>query len=184
MKKSIIIIIILLIGIENNGYTQGRQLEIDSLKQELVMARHDTTRILVMVDLCANYRLSNPDSALFYGQQALTLAKQIKFLKGEILALTYQSYVVRSIGNLPKSLEMGLKALQLAEENQLQEYTTATLNCVGGIYRVLGDLPEALTYFKQQMIVGAKLSNKLGLAHAESSIGGVFEAMNQLDSSS
>ena len=35
------------------------------------MARHDTSRVMIMVDLCATYRLSDPDSALYYGQQAL-----------------------------------------------------------------------------------------------------------------
>jgi len=184
--KKIIFSLILLIGIAIKGLAQDRQvekLEPDNLKQELAMARHDTTRVLIMVDLCTIYRLSDPDSALYYGQQALTLAKKIRFPKGELLALSFQSFVVTSIGNLPRSLEMGLKALQLAEGNQLQEHTTPTLNNIGGIYRTLGDLPKALTYFKQQMIVGAILSNKSGLAYSELAIGGIFLEMNQLDSS-
>ena len=91
-----------------------------------------------------------------------------------MLALTFQSFVIRSIGNLPRSLEMGLKALQIAEENQLQEHTTPTLNNIGGIYRTLGDLPKALTYYKQQMIVGAKFRIKRAWLMLNMAIGDCF----------
>ena len=179
MMKTIVFTLLLSL-VWSLGFSQSR---VDRLKQELVRARQDTTRVMIMVDLCKYYRLSDPDSALYYGQQTLTLAKDIKFPKGEMLALTWQSSVMMTIGNLPKSLEMGLKALQIAEENQLQEQTDPTLNTIGGIYRTLGDWPKALTYYKQQMIVGAKPSDKTGLAYAELAIGGVFTEMNQWDSS-
>jgi two-component system, NtrC family, sensor kinase len=179
MMKTIVFTLLLSL-VWSLGFSQSR---VDRLKQELVRARQDTTRVMIMVDLCKYYRLSDPDSALYYGQQALTLAKDIKFPKGEMLALTWQSSVMMTIGNLPKSLKMGLKALQIAEENQLQEHTDPTLNAIGGIYRTLSDWPKALTYYKQQMIVGAKPSDKTGLAYAELAIGGVFTEMNQWDSS-
>ena len=58
------------------GVTQTIQ-KIDSLKHKLVIAKEDTSRVLIMLRLCSEYDLSNLDSGIRYGQQALMLAQHI-----------------------------------------------------------------------------------------------------------
>ena len=60
---------------------------IDSLKHELVIAKQDTNRVKIGIDLCFNYWGINSDSSFKYGQQALDLSKKIKYYDGESWSL-------------------------------------------------------------------------------------------------
>jgi len=183
MKKSITIMI-LLIGIANNGLAQ-RQQTTDSLKHELAIAKQDTSRVLIMARLCALYRWSNTDSALFYGDRALTLAQQIKFPAGELYALATKSWALHTMGNLSKSLELGFRALQIGQDNQLGLQTGRALLAVGKCYLSLKDYPKALSYFRQyEQDLLDRYEYTAGLAYCELNIGAVFLATNQLDSAS
>ncbi len=82
------------------------QVERDSLKHELTISRPDTNRVLVLAELINYYKFNIPDSAFFYGQQALTLARQIKFPKGEAQALLFLSVTNSALGNASKALEL------------------------------------------------------------------------------
>lgn len=62
-------------------------MQTDSLKRQLLIAQPDTTLVLILAKLSEGYRGSKPDSAMFYGKRALTIARQIKFHKGEVNAL-------------------------------------------------------------------------------------------------
>ena len=68
-----------------------------------------------MANLAEGYRGSKPDSAMFYAQQALQLAKKIQFPRGEVRALLGISVVMRELGNLPKALDIAMKAHKIAE---------------------------------------------------------------------
>ncbi|RDB07407.1 hypothetical protein DVG78_05235 [Runella aurantiaca] len=108
----------LLALISSFGFAQNRQ-RIDSLKYELAIAKTDTSRVLIMAQLCNGYRPSKPDSAVFFGEKRMALAEKIKFPKGMIRNTTNYGRVMLDLGNIPKSLAMQFKALQMAKENNL-----------------------------------------------------------------
>jgi hypothetical protein len=125
---------ILLLLVWSNGYTQTRE-AIDTLHHQLAIARDDTSRIKAQAYLCLLYRLGNTDSSILYGQQALKSARQINYPTGEILALSFMSITMEQMGNLPKSLEMAFKALQIGKTNQLESKCEAALNAIGETYK-------------------------------------------------
>ena len=67
----------------------------DDLKRQLAATQEDTTRVALMAELGLQFRNTNPDSSIFYGQKALTLAEQIKYLRGEALALNTIALAMR-----------------------------------------------------------------------------------------
>lgn len=125
--------------------TQGR-LILDSLKRQLTIVKHDTSRVLIMAELSLRYRTPKPDSAMFFGEKALNLAQQIHFPQGEIRALAEVGRVLVDLGKLPQSLEMQFKALKIAEDNLLPQQKSLPLNYIGSIYYTLGNYPKALNY--------------------------------------
>ena len=171
---------ILLVFAWSVGLAQTKE-AIDSLHHQLAIAKDDTSRVKEMVWLCLAYRLGNTDSSLFYGQQALTAARQINYPAGEILALSFLSYTTQQMGNLPKALEMAFKALQIGNAHQL-ENNAGALNAIGETYIMLKDYPKALNYLRQQESICATNGNIEAFAYAKKDIAVVFEAMNQLDS--
>ena len=79
MKKKLFSILLYALSF-SFGFAQTSQV-IDSLKHELTIAKQDTTRVDILVDLCRKYWGINPDSSLKYGQQSLALSKEIHFYK-------------------------------------------------------------------------------------------------------
>ncbi len=168
-------------GFAQTAHAQGR-LRIDSLKRQLTIAKQDTSRVLIMARLCASYRVPKPDSSLVFGQQALTLAQQIKFPKGEIQALAHMGRTQLDIGSLPKSLEMQFRALQIAEDNHLPAEKALPLGYIGSIYLTLGNHRKAISYYRQAMVIYEANHNYQLVRTQKMNIGNAFEKMNQLDS--
>jgi len=171
---------ILLAFAYNCGFAQTKAV-IDSLQRQLALAKDDTSRVNAQAYLCLAYRLGNTDSSLFYGQQALTTARQINYPAGEILALSFLSITTQQMGNLPKALELAFKALQIGNANHLVN-SEAALNAIGETYIILKDYPKALSYLRQQKTICEANGNIEALAYAKKDIAVVFEEMNQLDS--
>jgi two-component system NtrC family sensor kinase len=164
------------------GFTQTKE-AVDSLQHQLAIAKDDTSRINAQIALCRLYRLGNTDSSLIYGEQAFQSAQQIHYLPGQILALSFMCIVTEQQGNLPKSLELGFKALQLAEEHHLESLTGGALNGIGEAYIILKDYPKALSYLRTNISI-VEPTNDEGLAYAYFDMGVAFDGMNQFDSAS
>ncbi len=182
MKTLTFTLLFTLIG--SVGFAQSAQarLVLDSLKRQLTFVKHDTSRVLIMAELCLKYRSPKPDSALFFGEKALKLAQQIHFPQGEIRALAEVGRVLVDVGNLPKSLEMRFKALQIAESNHLTPQIALPLNYIGSIYYTLGDYPKALNYYRQSLKIAEFYQNRQQISNQKMNMGTAFEKMNQLDS--
>jgi len=164
------------------GFTQTKE-AVDSLQHQLAIAKDDTSRINAQIALCLLYRLGNTDSSIIYGEQALQSAQQIHYLPGQILALSFMCIVTEQQGNLPKSLELGFKALQLAEEHHLESLAGAALDGIGEAYIILKDYPKALSYLRTYISIVEPTNNE-GLAYAYFDMGVAFDGMNQFDSAS
>jgi len=93
--------------------------DVPSLLQRLSAATSDTTRILIKCSLGEAYRSNNPDTSLIMANEALASSQELKFKKGEIHALVVLCVLYREKGDLPYALELGLKALKIAEEERL-----------------------------------------------------------------
>jgi two-component system, NtrC family, sensor kinase len=159
----------------------------DSLKQNLSIEKQDTSRVLTMAILCASYAFANFDSAVAYGNQALALAKKIKFPRGEAWALNCLGNAFINQGDIPKSMELRLKSLQIAEQYGYLTEEAACLDGLGFIYNYLKDYPKALSYGQKarQIIDKAKL-DVFGLdlkIRINLNLGTNYMLNNQLDSS-
>ncbi|HET9825244.1 MAG TPA: ATP-binding protein [Chitinophagaceae bacterium] len=163
------------------SFTQTRE-AVDKLHVRLASARDDTSKINARIDLCLAYRLGNTDSSLWYGQKALESAEKIKYIRGQVTVLGFMCIVMEQRGNLPKSLEMGFKALQLAEEHQLETLTGPALDGIGETYIILKDYLKAIGYLRRYIAIEANGLSDEGLAYAYFDMGVAFAGLNKLDS--
>ena len=137
---------LLLVFIGRISFGQNRQ-EVDSLRHELAIAKQDTNRVLILVELAGNYQNTNPDSTLLYGQRALDLAQKITFLRGQSRAFHALGSVNRLIGDLPKGFDLTFKGLQIAEENNFPFEAAISLNLLSVFFAAnLGDNLKAMDY--------------------------------------
>ncbi|MFN8354595.1 MAG: tetratricopeptide repeat protein [Spirosomataceae bacterium] len=173
--------IFFLMLIFSNVLAQNKQIT-DSLKHQLRIAKHDTSRVKVMSELCLEYRLSKLDLAMNYGKQALALAQKVDFPQSEAMASISLGFAYRESGDLPKALKLIIRALKLLEEtNDLQGIANAK-NSLGLIYWDLKDFTKALKYFHQAKSLSERWNLSRRLASVQNNIGVVFMEMNQFDS--
>ena len=185
MKIKILNLTILLLLLTGSCYAQTKEV-IDSLKSILATTKNDTTKIYAQANLCDAYRFGNLDSARFYGQQALKLARKINFIPGQILALGFLTAPVQQQGDYPKTLELGFEAIQLAKEHHLDVLAAPALSNMAAVYANLKDYQKAIDYSHQQILL--ELAGHIdrhidpGLAYGYLQMGAIHLLYNQLDS--
>ena len=181
MKK--IVGLFLLCFLSQQVIAQGNhQSIIDSLKQALSIGNIDTTTVLSMVELADQYKFSNVDSALFYGQKALVVSRKIKFQEGEYKSLFIMGYALSMAGNSPRALELELKALRITEKYNFTIGRGQILNRLGIIYRSARDFSSALFYHKQSKQLFDSSHNYNMAVSAEVYLGMTYYRLNELDS--
>ena len=172
---------LLLALISTFGFAQGRK-RIDSLKLKLTASKQDTNQVKILSLLCNDYRFLKPDSAFFYGQWALTLARQIKYSKGEAQALLVLGFTNEVIGNFPKALELHLKSSQIAENEGFKLMKGNALAHIGVIYRESNNFPKAMEYLRESKKIFESLHDKPMAVGSQNMIGRTFYLSGQLDS--
>jgi len=182
MKIILNIVLIKIVALSALGQLPGFRTT-DSLHQQLAVVKQDTTRVLILAELAEAFRNTMSDSAMRYGQQSLSLAKQIQFPKGEAKALLSMSVILREMGNFPKSLEAGLKALQISEQHHFVAAEQLSLIRIANVYSSSKDFTAALNYYR-----AAEKKLKLApdgylIAAVQVFIGDIYGELNQFDSS-
>ena len=178
MKKSITIVVILLV-IASIGVAQDVWL--GSIKHDLSVASHDTSRVLALAEFCNYYKLKRPDSALIYGYKALTLARRIKFQKGEVKAMEELIITQSNLGNDSKALQLIFQANKIAERNNMRFDKALLMLGRAGLYEQSKDYIKALNLFRESKKIFDSVNDLPFSVTAQYEIGETYLAMNQLD---
>lgn len=175
------LVIILLFSFAGSALLAQNKLT-ESLKRQLEVTKEDTAKVLLMAELALQFRNTNPDSSIYYGEKTLALARQIKFKRGEALALSNIGIALREKGDLPKALELEIQGLQIA---QLNNYTVEAAFClrrIGLVYMDLRNYPVALDYLYQSLHKSESIKFKRGMTIEYMNLGMTYEYMSQIDS--
>lgn len=92
---------------------------IDSLKNELSKAKHDTTKVLILDKLTTLFASSNPTQALRYGREAWALASKIKYDKGKVLSALSSGQIMLNTSDYAEALNKLLEARYICEKSKI-----------------------------------------------------------------
>lgn len=95
---------------------------VESLFHELNTIQNDTLRLLVLANIADSYAETKPDSAFYYSEIQLNLARSLKCKLNEANALVQMGYALTNLSNYPRSLQTYLSALEIAEDSTLEEH--------------------------------------------------------------
>ncbi len=142
----------------------------------------DTVRLLTMSQICNLYSTTNSDSALFYGQKALDLSRQIKYPKGEANALLDLALAIYYMGDYPRSMELCLKGLQISEKYNFIFLKAAAYDHIGNIYLDMKEYSKCIRYYHQSMKLCREINNNYLYDIGQSNLLLSYLGLNQLDS--
>ncbi len=162
------------------GQQEGYK-DVPSLLQKLSAATTDTGRILIKCSLGEAYRSNNPDTSFILANEALAASKELKFRKGEIHALVVLCVLSREKGDLPYALELGLKGLKIAEEEQLAYEQVYCLVRIAIVYIAVKDIQEGITYLKKADGVLKNNYDDFQWSVVQFFLGDAYDQLNDLD---
>ena len=153
--------------------------EVDSLRNTISHSSEILKVDLINSIIPDFYIDDKPDSCAKYAQAALAVAKEIKYLKGEIdtynrMSLFYSFY------NKPKCLEYAQKALKMAQEKEYRK-GEAEANYFLGTYYLSQDPFTAIGYFEKAQNIAVKNNLNEILALAYSGSGEAFRQRGAYD---
>ncbi len=147
--------------------------KIDSLENLLKEATGET-KLSILNKLAYKYRLSNPDSTIDYGFEALNLAESLENIKEKHAALSNIGMGYRYLGKYNEALEYQQKALEAASLMGNEKYVAVEYNRIGIIYKRLGLYSLALEYYLKALNIREKLNDKSGISNMYNNIGNVY----------
>ena len=176
-----------------------------SLKQlhlALMRAPNDTMRMSIYHELHEFYQEVNRDSAIFYTNKALPLARQLKLRLDEANILDGNGYVLMHLGNYPASLESFLLALKIAEDPSNEKYNyklkwgyekfssrtyrlkvlSSIHHDMGHLYGRTGNTNKQILKYRETESISESIRDTAFLALVNMNLGWAYSTLNKLDS--
>lgn len=187
--KKIITLILLLFSFQSFTFSQDQRL-IDSLQNILETAQQDTNTVKILNRLSRVYLDINPDKAMDYVMQSLTLSEQIGYKKGVSSSYNSMGNIYYRKSNYPEALKNYSASLKINEELGQKNNIASSYNNIGNIYRQQGNYPEALKQYSAALKIYEEFGDKINIAGAFLNIGIIYyfqgnypEALNNYSAS-
>ncbi len=146
MKKFICLFFLILSAKQVFGQASVSPVLADSLKKELLQAKEDTSKVLLLLQLAQCYTSIHLDTAKYYGKQGKALAKQLKYLDGELRCAVSLGFVMARTSDHYEGLKILLEAQTLCERFNKPEILAQVFATIGGTYINLREIKKAQPY--------------------------------------
>jgi signal transduction histidine kinase len=159
----------------------GLKNSIDSLYKELTISISSERKIDLALDIAGKYLATDPDSIIKYAERALELSLSEDNLRGQIGALGFLGEAQIYKGNLPKTLELGLQAMELSKNLPIEKtFIGPTYYNMAELYAQIGDYEKSFIYSQKEIDV--EVNGKTGGAYGYYQRANAFIRMNMPDS--
>jgi two-component system, NtrC family, sensor kinase len=178
------------------GFAQ--QSKIDSLRNVLNTATHDSIRLRSITNIYQYYEATNNDSTLFYATKGLSLARKNKQSLYEGRFLVAQAAALRQKGDYAATLKNLLQAFEIlqnpaSEKNAYgldnktpAEFRLARLDFAhqvyGGLMEETGNTEQAIFHVKESIRIASLTQNYFRISAGLAAIANKYLDADQLDS--
>ena len=148
---------------------------VDSLLNELLLAKEDTSKIKIFLNLSWEHHNSNPTKTVEYAKSALSLSESINYRYGVARSLNHIGIGLDIQGELNEAMKYYQAALDIATEMENETLIRNYLNNVGLIHERKGNYNIAMEYYhralgmideKKNKSTASILLNNIGLIHS------------------
>jgi len=181
--------------------TQSQFSKLDSMHNALKTAANDTLRMFSLASFINVYLENDRDSAFFYTEQSLAMAKKLKQPIMTADLLLKKAYILQKQGNLPLMFKLVNESIAITkdERNEINIYVPAderatfdphkirlsimagAFHQLGNIYNSAGNKEKAIASYKEAEAI--RISEQLNVAGASNlNIGRIYFDLKMLDS--
>jgi len=175
-----LVLLTILVCLNVGVFSQNNK--IDSLRQLLNTDLHDTTFINNAIDLAWMYMYIDTDSAYFYANQALEVAreKQLKYYMASAYRTIGSSFVTvaqynEAIIYLEKSLEIGKQYMERYPESREYKLNVASASCsIGVTYYYLAKYDKAIQNYMTSLKILEEIEMYNGMGICLNNLGNIY----------
>jgi serine phosphatase RsbU (regulator of sigma subunit)/tetratricopeptide (TPR) repeat protein len=172
MKKSRPFFLIIFLGFHQICGAQTSKS--DSLKQVLETCNEDTLKVNTLISICQDLYRSSPDSAIFYGNEALDLSEKLNYQKGKAYACKYIGLGYYFQANYWEAIKVWRFSLSSFEAVNDKVGIANMLNNIGATYANQGDDVMALEFHLKSLKAAEEIKDTLRLVTSMINIGTVY----------
>jgi two-component system sensor histidine kinase UhpB len=181
MKKGILILICFCcIG----GLCDGQNKKIDSLLHLLKTTKEDTSKVNTFNALAKQFSDNNPDTAVYFANEALALATKVKYKIGIAdahynigLRFMHLEKVKEALENFNDALKLYdelLTSMTTADKSKILTRKSKTYNNIGRLNEFQGNWPEGLKNYAAALTISQEIGDKFGIARSHTNSGLIY----------
>jgi signal transduction histidine kinase len=184
MKKCLFLLMLLTL---TSLYSRGQVTSSEMLRRKhlLSLEKTDTGKIKMLASIAAGYRFYHIDSALFYSEKALSLARKDGLRVYEAAYLSDEGSIFLESGDIPRALNCLLQGLDILDKTpddfNSSRFRAGIENRIGNVYMELGEYTTSINHYRISLTVFGKF-NQMGVCNELSNIGNDYELLGKLDS--
>lgn len=164
-----------LTGLKANQVTDSLEL--------LLQTTHDTNKVILLSDLCWEYRFVSAEKALDYGSQALELSKELNYQKGTAQAYNDMGIVYIDQGKYSTAIEFFNESMLIRSNLKDSAGIASLYNKIGIVYQKQGKLKDALENQIEALKIYEALKQDLWIGYCLNNIAIVHQNLENLNKS-
>ena len=147
--RCFVLLLLLLSSLLSTAPAQGAS--VPDLMRQLQTQPRDTGRVRLLNELCYELHDNAPTRALPYGEQSVTLARQLQDQPGLLHGLLNLASCYANLADGPHALQLQQEALLLARQLHSNDGLVRSYAGMGGIYHERNDTAAALRNYRQAL---------------------------------
>lgn len=151
----------------------------DSLKRALTSIHADSEKVQTLIRLGQQYESNMPDSALYYYRAAGKLSEQSHYPQGTLRYIANYTAVLNVQGKFAESLQLNLKAIEIASHSKLRRPLMKALINTGAVYQYIENYQQAVKYYLQALPLVDSLGTMQERSIAYSNLCGLYRNLKQ-----
>ncbi len=156
----------------------GEEIDLDSLKKVISTTTLDTTKINTLNVLSQKITSKKPEDGMKYAIQALSLAKKIKYKKGQADSYNNIGLSFRYQNSYKESVENFMISLKIRQEINSKEDISESLENLGNVYFHQGDYTKAIENYEKSYKICIEINNKKRASKASNNLGTVYSELS------
>jgi AraC-like DNA-binding protein len=143
---------------------------------------HDTTKVMISVEIVTNEYVVNPEKAKNLANQALGIAQKINYKAG--IGYCYRALGLTSWGqgDYEGASVYGFKMLSIFEELNDKRGLARSYSLLGQVHHQWRNVKKANEYYQKALALNRELGNKTQMGYQLNSLGSLYLDAENLDS--
>jgi two-component system NtrC family sensor kinase len=185
MITKLLLVVMLSLAVPSFSQKQGQE-KIDSILAVLKVAKQDSTKVNTLNALSYEFRSNDPDTAIYFANEALALATKTNYKMGIANAYLSLGAATMNLGKYEEALKNNMDALKIYDQllgsekatgkSKILKLKARAYNNIGNIYDNQGDYPEALKNNFAALKIREETGDKTGIAASYNNIGNIYVA--------